>query len=301
MKLGLAVASLLLGVSTSSFAMTDAELKQAMRADMEKYMTTIKAPKMLFHWVDASDINPPRQYNTGYEPTAQHYKTYVEKQGRRIYNNRRSGDSDIEGPGLYMASDVLVSRSYGGQRNYGLIVGVLKVGAKVVTGTGMNLAIEPSIKTEIAARGCNAYSYETILDTFDKTCAKIKQLLVGKKADFADGRIYSWGSNAVVGCSDRNIARDVKFPNAMNNSWYEPETFVVYNTDLFSDIFGFTHKSLPSSSKLGNEILTYLKGFEEVSGREVLPDMQMDNAAIKAMSRSQVESFSQKYILGCEK
>lgn len=288
------------GLCANTFAMTDAQLGKAMREDMAKYMTTIKAPKLLFHWVDASDINPKGEYNVGYAPTAAHYETYVEKQGRRIYNNRRSGDSDIEGPGLYMASDPLVSRSYGGERNYGLIVGVLKVGAKVVTGSGMNLVIDPVIKSEIQKRGCNPSSYESVLDTFDKKCSKIKQLMVGKDASFADGRIYSWGSNHVEGCSDRDIARDVKFPAKMS-SWSEPETFVVYNKNLFSKIFGFTHKSLPSSSKEGNAILSYLKGYEQVTGKELLPDLQMDNDVIAGMSESQVEKFSRDNILGCVK
>lgn len=297
-KLSIFFAALILGASSVSHAMSDTQLTKSMRLDIEKYMTTIKSPRLLFHWVDASDINPKGEYNIGYEPTASHYETYVKKQGRRIYNNRRRGDSDIEGPGLYMASDPLVSRSYGGQRNYGLIVGVLRVGAKVLTGSGINLNIEANIKAEIQKRGCNAYSYETILDTFDKTCAKVKQLLVGKDASFADGRIYSWGSNHIEGCSRRDIERDVKFPSAMS-SYSEPETFVVYNTNLFSDVFGFTHKSLPSASAMGNSILTYLKGLEVVSGNEVLPDLQMDNSSIATMSEAKVKSFSQKYILGC--
>mgnify|MGYP003642707077 CR=1 FL=1 len=292
-----ALCSLIL-VSTSSWAMTDSELAQSMNQDIAKYMSVIKAPKLLFHWVDASDVNPKGEYNKRYEATAAHYEQYVVKQGRRIYNNRRSGDSDIEGPGLYMASDPLVSRSYGGERSYGLIVGVLRVGAKVLTGSGMNLSIASDLKLEIQKRGCNAYSYETILDTFDKTCAKIKKLLVDKDASFANGRIYSWGSNHVSGCSSRSIDRDVRFPSGMS-SYRDPETFVVYNKELFSQVYGFTHKSLGDGDSLSQKILSYLKGLELSSGKEVLPDLQMDNSDISAMSAAKVKSFSQDYILGC--
>lgn len=293
------VSSLIL-CSPQAFSMTDKQLGEAMRQDISKYMSTIKKEKILFHWVDASDINPRGQYNTAYDPSATHYSTYVEKQGRRIYNRRRSGDSDIEGPGLYMASDPLVSRAYGGKRNYGLVVGVLRPGAKVLTGTGINLTISSEISTEIKSRGCQAYNYETILDTFNNECLKIKQILVGKDASFANGRIYSWSNRSVEGCSDRNISRDVNFISNVN-SYYEPETFVVYNKDLFSDIFGFTHKTTKATNKLAGEILSYLKGVEVSTGQELLPDMQMDNDEIKTMSKSDVDKFSQKYILGCVK
>ena len=285
----LSLSSLMLSTQ-AVLAMNDSELAQAMNQDIAKYMSVVKAPKLLFHWVDASDINPKGEYNKRYEATAAHYTEYVTKQGRRIYNNRRSGDSDIEGPGLYMASDPLVSRSYGGQRSYGLIVGVLRVGAKVLTGSGVNLSIAPHIKNEISKRGCVAYSYESILDTFDKTCAKIKKLLVAKDASFANGRIYSWGSNHVTGCSQRRLERDIKFPAAMS-SYSEPETFVVYNSELFSKIYGFT--------SLSQEILSYLKGLELTSGKEILPDLQMDNPAILAKSAGQVSKFSLDKILGC--
>ncbi len=296
----LMIASSLACLSTSLFAMSDKQLGDEMRADISKYMSTIKKEKIIFHWVDASDINPKGEYNTAYEPTAAHYTSYVEKQGRRIYRRRRAGDSDIEGPGLYMASDALVSRAYGGQRNYGLIVGVLKPGAKVLTGSGLTLTIETSLKAEIQNRGCNAYNYETILDTFNDACQKVKQLLVGKDASFANGRIYSWSNRHVEGCSDRNISRDVSFPSQVS-SYYEPETFVVYNTGLFGDIFGFTHKTTTPKNKFASQILSYLKGLELSSGVEVLPDLQMDNDSIKAMSSAEVKSFSQEYILGCEK
>ena len=286
-------------LSFSAFSMTDKELGNEMRKDISKYMSTIKKEKIIFHWVDASDINPKGEYNTAYEPTAAHYTTYVEKQGKRIYRRRRSGDSDIEGPGLYMASDALVSRAYGGQRSYGLIVGVLKPGAKVLTGSGLSLNIDSNLKSEIQNRGCNAYNYETILDTFNDACQKVKQLLVGKDASFANGRIYSWSSRHVSGCSDRNVSRDVSFP-AQVSSYYEPETFVVYNTGLFSNIFGFTHKTVSPKNSLATDILSYLKGVELHTGSEVLPDLQMDNDSIKAMTTSEVKKFSQKYILGCE-
>tara|TARA_R110000868_G_scaffold61524_3_gene186974 strand:- start:24497 stop:25405 length:909 start_codon:yes stop_codon:yes gene_type:complete len=294
----LTISSLAL-LSTPALAMSDVELGQAMNQDIAKYMSVVKAPKLLFHWVDASDVNPKGEYNKRYEATAPHYTDYVMKQGRRIYNNRRSGDSDIEGPGLYMASDPLVSRSYGGERSYGLIVGVLRVGAKVLTGSGLNLSIASDIKAEILKRGCSAYSYESILDTFDKTCAKIKKLLVGKDASFANGRIYSWGSNQVPGCSQRIIDRDIKFPTGMS-SYSEPETFVVYNTGLFSQVYGFTHQSLGDGDKLSQGILSYLKGLELSSGREVLPDLQMENSGISSMSPTKVKTFSNKMILGCD-
>lgn len=294
-----ALATMLLTSSVNAFAMSDAQLAQAMRSDMEKYMSTIKAEKYIFHWVDASDINPPRQYDTRYAPTAEHYKAYVEKQGRRIYNNRRSGDSDIEGPGLYMASDPMVSRAYGGSRRYGLIVGKLRVGAKVVTGSGagLDLTIAADIRQEIAARGCSAASYTAILDTFNRECSKVKQLLVGRDASFADGRIYSWGQAMYSDCYNRDIRNDVIFPSAAR--YHDTETFVVYNKNLFSEIYGFTHQSVPGNNAEANEILSYLKGIEESTRRDILPDLQMDNDAIRALSRTQIEKFIEKNILGC--
>lgn len=282
-------------------AMTDAQLGTAMRNDINKYMTTLKSQKIIFHWVDASDINPAGQYNTQYPATAAHFKAYVEKQGRRIYNRRSAGDSDIEGPGLYMASDALISRAYGGEKSFGLIVGVLKPGARILPSYG-GLAISPTISAEITKRGCaESRDYLGLLDTFDATCTKVKQLMVGKDASFADGRIYSWGAEDVTGCSGRNSTRDVVVPTGVSaGSISGLETFVVYNPNLFSNIFGYTHKTTASGNAMADQILSYLKGIEKMGTYGgLISAKQMSDTSIKAMTPAEVSSFSRKYIVGC--
>jgi hypothetical protein len=281
-------------------AMTDAQLAQAMRADVAKYIATIDAPKILFHWVDASDINPPRQYDTQYAATAPHYRDYVQKQGRRIYNRRSQGDGDIEGPGLYMATDPFVSRAYGGSRRYGLIVGVLKKGARVFVGDGLSLTIAPTILAEIKSRGCTEvdYGYDYLLDTFNPTCNKIKQLLVGADASFADARIYSWSHDSVTGCSSRNFTRDIKMPRGYDRNT-GAETFVIYNPNAFSSVFGYTHKSLPSGNAMADNVLSYLKGTQQLTGTSLIAVEQMSNNAIKGMTQAQIAAFSQQNIFGC--
>lgn len=282
-------------------AMTDDQLGLAMRNDIKKYMTTLKSQKIIFHWVDASDINPAGQYNTQYPSTAAHFKTYVEKQGRRIYNRRSAGDGDIEGPGLYMASDALISRAYGGEKSFGLIVGVLKPGARILPSYG-GLAINAAISAEITKRGCaESRDYLGLLDTFDATCTKVKQLMVGKDASFAEGRIYSWGSESVTGCSGRNSTRDVVVPTGISSGSISGlETFVVYNPNLFSNIFGYTHKTTASGNAMADQVLSYLKGIQQMGTyANLISAKQMTDATIKAMTPAEVANFSRKYIVGC--
>ena len=285
---------------SSAYGMSDAELGKAMRAELDKTLVTVKAPKLIFHWVDASDINPPGQYNTAYPATATHFKTYVEKQGKRIYNRRNRGDSDIAGPGLYMAAGPLISRSYGGEKSFGLIVGLVKPGARIVP-SHTTLTIDTKLASEIAKRGCTeAYDYLSLLDTYEPACIKVKQLLVGKDISFADGRLYTWAAGNIPGCSDTQPERDIVITQGKKEDYSSLDTFVAYHPNLFSKIYGYTHKTKLSGDKLADEVLSYLKGIEAMglySG--LISEQQIKDPAIKAMSAAQVKSFSQKYAFGC--
>lgn len=283
----------------SAFAMTDSELGTAMRKDISKYMITLKSPKLIFHWVDASDVTPQGQYNNKFPSTSPQFKAYVEKQGKKVYNKRSSGDRDIEGPGMYMASDPFISRSYGGGKSFGLVVGLIKPGARILGSFG-SWAIDPTIAGEISKRGCSAYGYDDIIDTYDATCNKVKQLMVGKDASFAEGRLYNWGSENVAGCRSRNPKRDLSGSASVLNNMGSQETFVVYNPNLFSDIYGYTHKTGVSGNSLADQIQSYLKGLQKTGARsDLVSDEQMKDAAIKPMAPAEIAKFSQQYILGC--
>ena len=102
-----------------AFSMTDAELAHELRKDIDQYIITLKSPKLAFHWVDASDVNPPKQYDVQYPATAPLYRAYVDKAGSAIYNKLSDKAYDIAGPGLYMSSHPSYSRSYGGKKRFG--------------------------------------------------------------------------------------------------------------------------------------------------------------------------------------
>lgn len=291
-----------LTMTAQAFSMSDSELGVALQKDVQKFMITLKSPKLVFHWVDASDVNPSGQYNTKFPSTASHYKSYVEKQGKKIFNKRNPADRDIAGPGLYLASNPISSRSYGGDKSFGLIVGFIKPGAKLVAGSYGGLNIDQKLVSEISSRGCTETDYIYLLNTTDSACTKVKQLLVGKDVSFADGRIYQWMSNRVAGCSNINVNRDLNVPKAIAKNGDRFDTFVAYNSNLFAEIYGFTHKSSKSGNNSGDTILSYLKGLaKEGFGTNLVSAEQMNDSSIKAMSKDEIEKFSQKFLLGCVK
>lgn len=290
------------GIASQAFAMTDSELGQAMQKDIQKFMTTVKSPKLVFHWVDASDVSPKGQFNSKFPSTASHYKDYVEKQGKKIFNKRNPADRDIAGPGLYLASNPIASRSYGGEKSFGLIVGLIRPGARFVTGSYGGLRIDQKIVAEISSRGCIQDDYNYLLNVNDSSCTKIKQLLVGKDVSFAEGRIYQWMNNKMDGCRNLNFNRDLNIPRLNGQFKINYDTFVAYNVKMFSQIYGYTHKSSKSGDQLGDQILSYLKGMaKQGSGTNLVSADQMNDSSIKAMSQSEIESFNQKYLLGCVK
>ena len=118
--------------TTSVFAMSDQDLSRLMRSELSQNITQVKSPKLMFHWVDASDLTPRGQYNSQFKATDPRFVEYVNKQGRKIFNRRNPADGDIAGPGLYMAADPKVSRGYGAERSFGLVVGVLEPKAKIL-------------------------------------------------------------------------------------------------------------------------------------------------------------------------
>lgn len=297
--------SLALTFAVPAFAaMTDAQLGQAMRQDFGKKLITVKTPRLIFHWVDASDITPPGQYNNAHPGNAPSFRSYVEKQGSKVFRARNTRDYDIEGPGLYFATDPSSTRHYGGQKSFGLIVGLVRPGARIINGDGQN-AIDPKISSELSARGCAVSSYNSLIDTSgNANCTKMKQLLVGSDISFADGRLYNYGNNVLVeGCTKRSPYKDIAAPASQIRDYEGLDTYVSYSAKLFTEIVGITHKTSVGDHALTNEILSYLKGLQlnnlvNVS-HPVLSQEQLNNSAIKAMSRGEIAKFSQKYIMGC--
>ena len=284
--------------------MNDVQLAQSMRAELGKSLITVKSPKLIFHWVDASDIMPAGQFNASLPATGPSFAAYVNKQGSKIFRARNGKDYDVEGPGLYLASDPLSTRSYGGQKSFGLIVGLLRPGAKIVPGD-RNLTMAAAIASEISARGCALTTYAELLDVADSPkCTKIKQLLVGADISFADARIYSYSQGEIEGCRTRSPFKELAVPASRARDYEGNDTFVAYSSRAFSEIMGVTHKTTVSGHALSNEILSYLKGLQvnnliQFAQYGVASPEQLSNPAIKAMSKAEIAKFSQKYIMGC--
>lgn len=292
----------LVSVSGASAAMTDKALGDALRKDMEKYLYTTKTPRLLFHWADASDITPKGKFQSSFPGNYPMFRDYVFKQGSKVYRQRRAGDNDIEGPGLYLSSDPIDTRHYGGEKNFGLIIGVIKPGAKILP-NNRQLYLSPELASEVQARGCSgAATFTNILDSFSPECTKIKQLLVGADVSFADGRMYAYGHANIHGCKTRNHYKELNIPANKVSSYYGVDTFVAFNANLFSDVVGITYKTVPGNHKLTNDLLSYLKGLQvNLKTLKLVSDEQLKNSAIKAMSPAEIEKFSQTHIMGCNK
>lgn len=295
------LASFALVVCSSAFAkMSDDQLASAMRKDIAQYLTTVKTERIIFHWTDASDITPRGEYNKTHPLTAPSFDQFVTVQGRKLYNQRRANDRDIAGPGLYMAVDPYISRGYGGEKSFGLIVGLIKPGSKIYLSNGWGSTIPQALQAEISSRGCSASNYDEILDTYNKECNAVKQLLVGRDISFASGRLYFWGNQGnLPGCENQNIVGDLVKPNSSLNL-SSLNTFVVYNPNLFSKIYGITNKSKKTTDVLGSKILSYLKGSAKQGQTNLVSADQMNDASIPAMSANEIAAFHKKYILGCK-
>lgn len=290
-------------LTSHAFAMSDSELVQKMRKEVQPLMVSVKAPKLVFHWADASDITPQGQFNSVYPANAPHFVSYVEKQGKKVYAKRHPRDRDMAGPGLYMAADPLASRSYGGEKSFGLVVGLVDTRAQLIYQNEMRVFSHPVLQ-ELAHRGCTkAFSVDQLLTTNDSVCTKIKQLFLGQDLSFAVGSMYGWGTRPLPGCTGRNTTQDLvmKFKSQLKN-----DTFVTYSPKMFSEIFGVTHKTVDGGSVLGKQILSYLKGLQELKNSnqfyislDLLSKEQMANPRIKAMTKAEVERFTKKYTLGC--
>lgn len=306
MKLkNLAIALSLTIASPVFAAMNDAQLQQAMRQDIQKYMLTLKTPRLLFHWADASDIVPQGQFKNSFPATFGSFKEYVDKQGSKVFRARSTSDADIEGPGLYLAGSPTSTRHYGGQKSFGLIVALIKPGARILNGDSTG-AIAPNVQSEINARGCALTSYLDIIDSAgDAKCLKVKQIMIGADIAFADARMYNY-SNAdlIEGCSQRNPFRDINAPASKIRDYEGLDTFVAYSSRLFSDVMGITNKTTVSGHALSDQVLSYLKGLQvnglnQAYGGAIASPEQLADAKIKPMTKSEIQKFSQKYILGC--
>lgn len=306
MKLKNLAFALSLTVAAPAFAaMSDAQLSQAIRQDMQKYMFTLKTPRLIFHWADASDIVPQGQFKNSFPATFPSFKEYVDRQGSKVFRPRSTSDADIEGPGLYLAGSPTSTRHYGGQKSFGLIIGLIKPGAKILNGDSSG-AIAANIQSEINARGCALTSYLDIIDSAgDAKCLKVKQIMIGNDISFADARMYNYSNAELIeGCSQRNPYKDIAAPASKIRDYEGLDTFVAYSSRLFSEVMGITNKTTVSGHALSDQILSYLKGlqslgFNQAYGGAIASPEQLADPKIKAMTKAQIDAFSQKYILGC--
>ncbi len=295
------MSALMVSIS-SAFAMTDAELQKAMRAEVEPHISIMKKPRLYFHWVDASDLTPKGQYDQVFPSNSPLLADYVTKEGRKVVNQRSESDRDIAGPGMYLAADPLVSRQYGGEKRFGLVVGKINTKARILPAS-YDMAFTKPLILELEKRGCTASRVLEILDTTDANCTKVKQLLVGKDASFIDGRLYSWATHAsfLPGCSyNPDGETTIK---AEDSDQFLYETFVAYNKNLFSEIVGLTHKSTVSpGSSLANNILSYLKTLDSngLSNRfKLISDEQRRDSTIPLMNQTDLVNFTKNNIYGC--
>lgn len=303
MKKSLALMSALLLTLTKAYAMTDAELQSAMRAEVAPHLFTIKKPRLFFHWVDASDLTPKGQYDLQLASNSNQFAEYVAKESKKIVNQRSERDQDMAGPGMYLANDPLISRGYGGAKRYGLVVGKINTKARILP-SFYDMKFSKPIVLEFEKRGCTTgENVIEILDTTEISCTKIKQLLVGKDASFIDGRLYSWSSMAsyIPGCTF-DLSGETTM-QVRNNYPMQFETLVAYNKNLFSEVVGFTHKSsLTSGSSLGNSVLSYLKTLaaQGLTNRfTLISDEQKNDSTIPLMNQSDLTNFTKNNIFGC--
>lgn len=154
---------------------------------------------------------------------------------------------------------------------------------------------------EVNARGCAFIdTYIDLLEIYDAACTKVKQILVGKDITFMDARFYSWSSSMMPGCTRKQpSSHRTRVASGERDQDYL-DTMVIYHSRVFSQVFGYTHKSSLSGNGLADSILSYLKGLQ-VQGAvdNMVSAEQLRDASIKAMGPSELKSFSQKYILGC--
>lgn len=304
-KTFLLAASLGVALTTNlSAAMSDSDLALKMRKEVSPHLITLKKPRLFFHWVDASDITPKGEYDSQFPINSAQFANYVDKQGSKILNKRSDRDNDIAGPGLYMASDPLVSRSYGGEKRYGLVVGLLKTNTKLLAGNLYHFNFSKEVSDEIEKRGCtNLYGLIDLLDTTDANCTKIKQLLVGKNRDLFQGRLYTWSTQArsLPGCQAHNISNDLNFSSKDIRDTQTLDTIVIYSKEAFSEIYGYTHKSsVLANASLGNNILSYLKALPQTSAKfKQLSEAQYADSKITKMADADLKQFTKKYIHGC--
>lgn len=295
-----------MSIPNLSLAMTDEELISLVRQDAEKYIVTFKTPKMFFHWTDASDITPTGKFNKEFATLDSVFPKYFNKVSRKIFRLRNPKDSDLYGPGLYLASDPFISRKYGGINAYGLIVGIINPDARVIVLNDSVFGKFPdNIYNEMKLKGCPVNNIVSLLETTNKTCTVFKQMFIGDD-QFIDGRLYEWSSftSQLPGCHSSDTMANLNKPADFIES--EPvETIVAYSTNLMTEIRGFTHKTkYQPNDPLGNLILSYLKtnnNFQalKVDDISVLHKDQMNDSTIRMLSPSENEEFNQKYIWGC--
>jgi hypothetical protein len=302
-SLNLLVAGMTLMTAFNSWAISDADLQAKMRKDVEPYIVTLKKPKLFFHWVDASDVAPKGQIDAVLESRAQKFIDYSETQSKKVFNQRSEKDRDIAGPGFYLAQDPFYTRRYGGQKRFGLIV------ATIMTGTRLHAAsygqvFSKEVLNELAARQCDATDGVSLIDSTNKNCTKIKQLLLGQDLSFILGRLYNYGSNApqMTGCNKYDVTSDVLALGSKQALSERQDTIVAYNLNLFSDLNGFTHKSTTNAkTPEANKILSFLKtaSLDKMTGTQLISNEQMADKSIPVMSASEMSAFTKANILGC--
>ncbi len=287
----------------NAWAISDSDLQAKMRKDVEPYIVTLKQPKLFFHWVDASDVAPKGQLDTVLDSREQKFIDYSTTQAKKVFNQRSYNDTDVAGPGFYLAQDPVYSRRYGGQKRFGLIVAKVKPGMRLQLASYLQF-FSKEVLRELTSRQCNAFNAVSLIDSADKTCTKIKQLLLGQDLSFIQGRLYNYGSSApkMTGCNNYDVTSDVINLATKQSNSERQETIVAYNLSLFSEINGYTHKSrMNSKTPVANKILSFLKtaSLDRATGTQLISNEQIADNSIPVMNATEMNAFIKANILGC--
>ncbi|MBY0412927.1 MAG: hypothetical protein K2Q18_02115, partial [Bdellovibrionales bacterium] len=223
-------------------------------------------------------------------------------QAKKVFNQRSEKDADIAGPGFYLAQDPFYTRRYGGQRRFGLIVATVKPGTRLHSASYSQL-FSKEVLGELAARKCDARNAVNLINSANKECTKIKQLLLGQDS-FIQGRLYNYGSSAsrMSGCEKFDVSSDVMNLTSKQSNSERQDTIVAYNLSLFSEINGFTHTStMNSKTPVANKILSFLKtaSLDEELKTQLISKEQMADKSIPVMSAAELNAFTKANILGC--
>ncbi len=268
-------------MAASAYATPPPSVPAALLADLvEQARTRVKTfsrPVMTYHWTHRSDVQIPLQGAVA--DSDPRFSQYLDRR-YKTYSRPDPHNQSMLGAGLYLSSDPVATRSYGG-RNWVLFGLEFKAGAKYLDLIGDN-GLPANLVTSLSVFGCSASSLSEIWDLDSTPACEAIRIALGTSPNLKISALrYGYLSTSFVECRPRSTPG-------------YGEAFVAWNGDGFNPAHSIP---LVQETPLSGSARTFIRQVQGLADEAIQNFRSLHGSNTSAIALANTRAYERSLIL----